>query len=211
MPVPELYSTNESIFGSSYEEYVKRFWEHYLEIPLASNPLYVSSICEAALRPSEPVFYLPSNLGRTTNRACKTRAGKCIFIPIIGVVVLPHEVNPQTLERQRKVAHTDQDSVKEMELEIRTNKSSLHLTKEDLVRFRISTGSFDAELPSGGMYGAPEGETKCIADGHYVITKPIEAGTYQIKFSARVSCTGSDCVPNEKTFRTQNTIILRVT
>ena len=210
MPVPQLHSTNDTIDGSSYEEHVKRFWEHYLEIPLASNPFYVPEICETALRPSDSVFYLPLYLGKSTKRDCRTKAGKRIFIPIIGVVVLPHEVDPPRVARQRTVARRDQDCVKEMNLEISIDKSILQLSTGDLMKFRIRTGAFDATLPSGGMYDAPEGDTKCVADGFYVITKPIERGEYVIKFSGMLNCTGPDCVPNEKNFESKSTINLHI-
>jgi hypothetical protein len=210
MPLPQIHSINETIFGSSYEEHVKKFWQTYLEIPLATNPCYVSSICETALRQSDRVFYLPCNLGTTTKRTCRTSAGKSIFIPVICVVVLPHEVEPSTLPRQRTVATRDQDSVKSMKLEISTNSSKLVLDEEELRNFRVRTGTFSADLPAGGMYDAPEGLTHCVADGFYVITKPILAGTYEFKFSGSLKCTGDDCVKDEKNFSTNNTISLEV-
>jgi hypothetical protein len=211
MPVPPIHAVNESIFGSSYEEHVKKFWQTFLEIPLASNPLYVEDMCEGSQNSSEPVFYLPPNLGTTTTKNCRTSEGKSILIPVICVVVLPHEVDPQTLLRQRRVANTDEDSVTSMQLDISTSSSGITLNKPELLNFRIRTGTFTAQMPSGGLYDAPEGLTNCVADGYYVITRPILAGNYVFKFSGRLNCTGPDCVPGEKSFRTDNTVNLRVT
>ena len=92
-----------------------------------------------------------------------------------------------------------------MSLEISIDESTLQLSTGDLMRFRIRTGAFDATLPSGGMYEAPEGDTKCVADGFYVITKPIERGEYVIKISGMLNLVLVQIV-----FRTKKTLNLKV-
>jgi hypothetical protein len=206
MPVPQIYKVSESPFGSSYEEHVKKFWQTFLEIPLSDNPMNVPDKCEAQ-NPSEPVFYLPAYLGRTIERKCTTSAGKSILIPVICVVVLPNEANPKTLMQQRKVAHNDQDSVIDMELKITAGRSNIILNRAKLLKFRIRTGTFTAQLPPGGLYGADPGHNYCVADGYYVITKPIVAGTYTFDFGGKLECKG-DCVPNENNFETKSIITL---
>jgi hypothetical protein len=211
MSLPEFYSTNESPFGSSYEEHVKKFWQTFLPIPLRTNPMNVPQLCNGHISPSDPVFYLPSNLGGTTEKDCSTSEGKGILIPVICVVVLPHEVTPSNITRQRTVAIQDQTSVTDMRLEVRTNSSQIVLNTPELRRFRIRTGPFSAEMPpSDAMFGAPVGNTPCIADGYYLITRPIAAGDYIFKFSGSLRCTGPDCLPKEPVFDTDNTINLHV-
>jgi hypothetical protein len=208
MPIPDFYTVGESPFGSSYEEHVKKFWKTYLEIPLASNPMFVPDLCSGVQSASDPVYYLPANLGvKSTTKDCSTKEGKSILIPIIGVVVLPHEVKPG---KQGKVAHKDEDSVKSMYLQISIGDSSIALNKPELGDFRIRPGSFRALMPKDGLYDAPAGDTVCIADGYYVITRPILAGSYEIKFGGKIKCTPPNCVPGQENFTTDNTINLKV-
>jgi hypothetical protein len=209
MPLPPIIPVSQQPFGSTYEEHVKRFWKKYLEMPLAVNPLSDTTKCEQSQNPSDPVFYLPSNLGGNTTRNCSASAGKGILIPVIGVAVLPHEVVPPN-EGQRQVADGDQDSVTFMQLKISIESDQVVLNREKLDDYRIRT-AVNANIPQGGLFGAPPGLSNCEIDGRYVIAGPIVAGTYTIEFSGRLNCPGKNCLVKERNFSTDNTVILEVT
>lgn len=209
MSLPPIIPVSQQPFGSTYAEHVKRFWKKYLEIPLAVNPLFDTKMCEQSQNPSDPVFYLPPNLGGNTTRKCSTSAGKGILIPVIGVVVLPHEVVSPN-DGQRQVADGDQDSVTSMRLKISTGSDQVVLNRQQLDDYRIKT-AVNANMPQGGLYGAPPGPTNCEVDGRYVIAGPILAGTYKIEFSGRLNCPGKNCLVKERNFSTDNTVNLVVT
>lgn len=210
MPLPPIIpvGTTPPPFGSTYQDHVKKFWTTFLEIPRADHPFNDPSKCEGYQDESDPIFYVPPNLGEDTTRSCKTSQGKGILIPVIGVVVLPNEVS--TGQTQPDVARGDQDSVLAAQLKIRMGSDQIVLNKPQLDAFRIPSGTFDANLPSDALFDAPPGLTPCEADGFYVIAGPISAGTYEINFSGNLNCPGTNCLARQRIFRTVSDVTLIV-
>lgn len=210
MPLPQIIPVGQTPppFGSTYKEHVKKFWKTFLEIPRTDNPFQNPGKCEGYQNRPDPVFYVPPNLGGESTRTCRTSEGKGILIPVIVVVVLPHELGPG--QSQPNVAKGDQDSVTTAQLEISIPGDRIVLNKPQLDAFRISTGTFDANMPVDALFRAPPGLTPCEADGRYVIAGPISAGTYNLKFSGSLNCPGPNCLVNERNFRTVNNVTLIV-
>ena len=52
-------------------------------------------------------------------------------------------------------------------------------------------------FPKNAIFGASEGKSKVVADGYYLITKPVTKGKHTIEFKASLICPGADCLaPN---------------
>ena len=103
-----------------------------------------------------------------------------------------------------KYASKDQDSVVSMSLKI----NDTTLNPNELRKFRKHTEKdFEVDIPQGGLYN--EGKNPAVSDGHYVITKPLSAGTYTINLRGNMVCANSpDCF--ESKFDTDHTVTLTV-
>jgi len=205
--LPEFYQRSESPFGSSYEEHVKKFWKLFLSIPKTQNPLAVQGLCTQGQPTSQPIFYVPCNLGGNTTKNCKISPGRGILIPIICIVITEGELGNAPVNELQTVARKDQDSVHDMELEIKVDNNRIVLDHNTLLNFRIITGDFHVNIPPNGIYGNP-GQQMAVADGYYVITKPLTAGDYKISFEGKMDCSGQKCF--EQTFSTKNIVNLKV-
>ena len=59
----------------------------------------------------------------------------------------------------------------------------------DLIKYRTHTDAFNVVFPDNAIYGVIKGgPSKAVADGFYIITKPLAKGTYPIHFKSSLSC-----------------------
>jgi hypothetical protein len=183
-------------YGLSYEEHVKNFWKWVISLPSEKNPWPDNTgenCANKQLETNSSVFYLSGNGGGKSDRTCKIPAGKGLFIPISPMEISDKEAPNTSVEDLNKIAKKDQDSVTSLYLKIGDKEYS----REDLNKYRIHTEDFEVAFPNNAIFGATEGSSKAVADGYYVITEPLEKGTYNIKYSSSLICPGTDCIqPN---------------
>jgi len=203
----DIFPPDSKPFGLSYEDHVINFWKLMLSIPIEQNPMEdeTGRICTYGQNTSRSsVFYLTANAGGASVKTCKIPSGLGIFIPIITVTASDQENPGATIEKLHEIAKKDQDSVTSLYLKINSNEFKY----EDLLGYRIPTKEFQVIYPNNALDGAKPGPSTVVADGHYVITKPLTPGNYNIQFKASIVCLGVDCV--EPIFATENTFNLIV-
>ena len=201
----DFFPVSERVFNLSYEDHIKKYWTFFLSMPKNTNPLAGTAQCEIGQNLADPVFYLPCNLGGRSSISCKIPSGKSVFIPVVCIVIVFGEKSQSgefnSTEKMHKSTTKDQDSVVNMSLKI----NDTNLNRNELQKFRVHTGEFTVNIPSGGLY--IEGSIQAVSDGHYVITKPLSAGTYTINLKGNMVCTNSpDCF--EPKFDTDHTVTL---
>ena len=200
MPV-ELFPLSENPFGLPYEDHVKNFWKLYLSIPTDENPLEdrTGEKCNYRQNGSNTIFYLTGNSGGETIKTCQVPAGLGLFIPIIVVEASLAESADATIDDLHKIAKNDQDHVTTLYLKI----NDIEFTQEDLLKYRTHTkDAFEVTFPDNAIFGAAPGPSQAVADGYYLITKPLSPGNYDIEFSGSIACLEADCI--EPSFITQN-------
>lgn len=204
----ELFQPSDKPFGSSYEDHVKNFWKLYLSIPKSVNPLEdrTGAMCnygKNGQNETKTIFYLTGNSGGNTEKTCKIPAGLGLFIPIITGEFSQGESQGATIEDLRMTAENDQESMQNLVLLINGE-----LVPEEVLRsYALLTGDFDVIFPNDAVFGANPGPSKAVADGYYVITKPLPPGNYDIIFSGRIP---SDPGGTEPAFSTKSTYHLMV-
>jgi hypothetical protein len=195
-----FFPLNEKPFGLSYQDYVKNYWKLLTSIPADKNLREDQSGqgCTYGQNLSKTVFFLIGNSGGKTIKNCKIPSGLSVFIPIITVESSVAESPGATIDDLHRIAKNDQDHVTSLYLRINDTEYS----HEDLQKYRTHTGDFDVTFPENAIFGAAPGPSKAVADGFYVITKPLNPGTYNIEFSGGLVCLGADCT--DPSFVTQN-------
>jgi hypothetical protein len=191
-----IFPPTSKPYGLSYEEHIKNFYKWIISLPIDKNPWEdaTGSNCHTGQSESNSsIFYLSSNGGGKSDRTCIIESGKGLFIPISAVFVSDKEVPNSSIENLHSIAKKDQDSVTSLYLSI--NKQEYN--RADLEPYRIHTTVFDAYFPENAIAGASEGNSKVVADGYYLITKPLEKGNYTIHYKSSLICTEIDCLePN---------------
>jgi hypothetical protein len=89
------------------------------------------------------------------------------------------------------VTKTDQDSVNSLYLKIGNKEYNSPQSVTD-------TDIFDVDYADNGIFGIVEGgPTKASADGHYIITEPLQKGIYTVHYKSSLICSDPSCAgPN---------------
>lgn len=182
MPI-EIFKTNENPFGLSYEDHVKNFWKLTCSLPKNKNPARRNNNGQkdeiANQNSDSPLFYLNiccDGEESLVERTVKVPKGKGIFIPAISVEVSEKEVQDPSIDKLKKLAKEDQDSVKELSVKLDD------VEVNDIHSYRIPTNAFEIEFPQNALFDVSAGKCQAVADGRYVITRPPSLGTHTVEF-----------------------------
>jgi hypothetical protein len=197
----DIFAPKSKPYKLSYEDHIKRFWKWIISLPKDRNPWYdeTGATCTSEQPRSTPsVFYLGGNGGgrsESWKRTCTVPHGKGLFIPVMVVEISEKDFPGKSITELRKIAKKDQDSVTDLYLKINNREYNT----QELRKYRKSTGQFSVEFPENAIFGASPGKCKAVADGHYIITKPLPIGNHTIHYKSELTCTDSDCLEREFT------------
>jgi hypothetical protein len=189
----DIFAPDTDPYGLPYEDHIKNFWKWIISLPKDQNPWHDetgASCTRGQLGVNSPVFYLSGNGGHQSKRTCNVPSGKGLLIPVMVVEISDKEVPGKSTDVLAKIAKKDQDSVTNLYLKINNKEYN---TKE-LRKYRKSTGEFSVNFPENPIFGATKGPSKAVADGHYIITKPLPKGEYDVHYKSSLTCDGAECL-----------------
>lgn len=194
----EIFPPNSKPDGQSYEEHAINYWKWQTSLPIEKSPYKDTADCRTGQNMNSSVFYLSGGGGGLHERKCTIPAGKSVLIPIIHINLSDKEVPNTSMEEIDGLVKFDHDHVSTLYLEI--NGEKIFDEKYDLgiinakdskaAKYRTHTKVFDVVFPENAIFGVSSGPAKAIADGFYIITKPLESGTYDIIFKGSIFCRG---------------------
>jgi hypothetical protein len=167
----EIFRPNENPFDQSYEDLIKNYWKFTCKISKNRNPSIDNDGQKdeiANQNSNAPVFYLNSSDkgDDLVERSCKVPAGKGIFIPF-GVEISTGEKPNSSIDELKRIARKDQDSARNLSIKL----DGIEVNNID--SYRKSTNEFRLEFPNNALFGCPQGTFDAVADGFYIITKPL--------------------------------------
>jgi len=201
----KVFPPNSKPFGLSYEEHAQNYWKWLLSLPVDNSP-YKDPTGEKCTvgqtNSSSPVFNLAGGGGGKHDRTCKIPAGKGVLIPILHVEFSDKEVPGAPVEELSRLATIDQNHVTSLFLEIngekiideKYSKGIENEKNSSAAQYRTHTSDFEVEFPENALYGVSSGKSKAVADGFYIITEPLEKGTYNVVFKGTIFCELADCL-----------------
>jgi len=187
-----IFPVDSKPFGQPYGNYVQNYWKLLLPIPVDKNPMEdkTGERCNYKQENSNSsVFYLYGSTGGVTEISCKVPAGLGLFIPISTVEASEAESPKATLADLHKIAKNDQDHVTSLFLKLNGTEYS----DQELRNYRTHTNDFQVVFPDNALFGATPGPSKVVADGYYVITKPLTKGNYTVETKTSLACLEPDC------------------
>jgi hypothetical protein len=187
----DIFPINSSPFGLSYENYVMNYWKLMLSIPIDKSPMEdkTGERCTFGQATPHQVFYLAGNAGGSSTLTCKIKTGLSVFIPVITEEASQAEAPKATIRDLHNIAKSDQDHVTSLFLKVNDKQFS----DQDLRKFRTHTKDFQVTFPNNALFGAAPGKSAVVADGYYVITKPLSPGNYTIAIKSSLACLKPDC------------------
>lgn len=196
--IVDIFPPDSKPFGLSYEDHIINQWKFLLSTPADQNPMEdkTGERCTYGQDLSNSsVFHLSGNAGGTSEITCKIPAGLGLVINIISVEASEAESPNSTIEDLHAIAKNDQEHVTSTYLKINDQDF------KDLKKYRFHTDVFDVIFPENAIFGASAGPSKAVADGYYVITKPLTPGNYTIVVKGSLVCLEPDCL--EPAFATE--------
>lgn len=177
-------------YGKSYAEWSTLWWQHVLNFDCANNPLSDMTGANTGVDQSGPVFYLFGTPGGTATRTATIPANKAVLFPLVNCywqspcsTPLGDEPAPgQTLEEfLTAVCAFFMDGAGNLSATLDgvelTNLSSYRATS-DLFTY---TGNIDlASCFDGCINGLPQ---PAVADGYWLMLKPLSPGTHTLHFT----------------------------
>jgi len=144
------------------------WWQTVLSIPGDSLDR-----CDLGTR---DVVFLAGTTGGAATRSCTIHAGTSIFVPLINVECSTAEGNGDTPAELRACARVFAEQFTDLSLTI----DGVAVT--DLQRFRVHSPVFQFTAAPGNVFGIPAGTTRSVADGYWVLIRPLSPGTHTISF-----------------------------
>jgi hypothetical protein len=144
------------------------WWQTFLSI--SGNPL---DRCDLGTR---DVVFLAGTTGGTATRSCTIPAGTSILVPLINVECSTVEGNGDTPAELRAYARGFAEQFSDLSLTIDG------VAIADLQRFRVHSPVFQFTAAKGNVFGVPAGTTRSVADGFWVLIRPLSPGTHTISF-----------------------------
>jgi hypothetical protein len=185
-----LFPPGSKPYGLPYEEHIKNFWKWQISIPTepeGEHPIddTTGEKCQVGQAGSNSsVFYLSGSGGAgPVQRTCIVPAGKGVLIPVMTVIATEKEYPGLSMQELVDTAKSDQDNVASLSLVINGTSYSF----DNLKKYRTDTAEFQVVFPKAGLFGiTEEGPSKAVADGYYLLTEPLERGTYQLHFKGTI-------------------------
>ena len=175
------YSPESAPFNTKFKEWSAQWWQFMLSFPVAVNPL-LDEKCVVGQRGS--VWFLSGGDGFETSHTCTIPAGKSLFFPLLSLATIGDPYI--SADELRADIAPCLDTVTAVSVEVDDN-SIIRFNK--INKFRVKSEVFDVTLPEENLFSlvgdVPPGTySPAVADGFYVMLKPLKVGDHTVHISA---------------------------
>ena len=187
----KLLSPDSSAFNTSYGDWVAKWWQWSVNIPLEGHPRDSYSPEKCSINQNGSVWFLPDILAGEEQRSCTIPNGTAVLIPIITGACW-NDGNPQFMndEQLKNCSMEGNDgtfaavtingiNIEDSLLErIQSPYFNLTIPKDSWTRYNEDTSGriFECSI-------CPVGTFRSIADGYFLFLEPLVNGEYDIKIT----------------------------
>jgi hypothetical protein len=170
-----VYSSDSIPYGLSYPEWIARWWQWVLSIPVENNPVNDTTGKNCSINQRGPVWFLAGTVGGVVDRICTIPKEKAVLFPILNHGgTLADSPTIRSEEELLSFATTEMDVISDLEVIVDGVKLS------GLDRYRIRSPIFDVVLPEKNLFGGTPGQTRGASDGYWLFLKPLTKGRHTI-------------------------------
>ena len=171
--------------GKTYGQWSAAWWQWAAGIPVSNSPIDDPTGRNCAADQSGAVWFLAGTAdGSTVTRRCTLPADKAILIPIINTECSTIEGNGKTVQELRQCANTTMSGASEVWASVDGAKLRLGPCAS---RFRFESPPFKITFARNNAFYADasvDGTSTAVADGYWVMLRPLSPGTHTIAFHA---------------------------
>jgi hypothetical protein len=176
---PGIFSKDASPYGIPYSDWIARWWQWSMSIPVSEHPRDAYTQHKCTLNQEGPVWFLPDVLQGREERFCNIPASKAILIPILtGQCDYGIKEVKSDDDLRRCAMAGDEHGVIEASID--------GVKVKNLLQYRTQSGFFNITIPADNIYQAPAGTFKSMADGYFVFLQPLSPGNHDVHLKVSV-------------------------
>lgn len=160
---------------SSYSVLSAQWWKWALELPVEGHPFVDDANFDVTEGQSGSVWYLAGVFG-TVERTCTIPAGKALFVGLLNAEASNLEGLGNTYEEQRATAKFLADHISNVFVNIDG------FTVNNIDNYRVASPQFTFTAPTPWIEGETGGTGTSVADGYYILLKPLGTGTHDLHY-----------------------------
>jgi hypothetical protein len=172
---PGVSPPQSDAFGKSYGEWSAAWWTWAMSLPVDCNPIVDDSCFDVTEGQSGKVWFLGSPFG-DLERTATIPTGTAIFLAMNTSEASSLEGLGDTEAQQRANARFLTDHAVDPFTMIDG------VTVKDIQDYRVESPQFTFTAPTPWIFGDVGGTGTSVADGYYVMIKPLSKGEHTIRF-----------------------------
>jgi hypothetical protein len=173
----EIFPPDSNPYGLTYGEWSAKWWQWILAIPPDRNPLLdkTGQYCNEG-QTDQNVFFLGGTFGGKVERTCTIPSDKAIFFPIINYE--GNFIEDKTIHNEPQLVELVKSQIDDIKY-FYVTFDGMELQK--LENFR-SRKIFTLTFPENNVFGVKNESTLAVADGYYIMIKPLLPGIHHLTF-----------------------------
>lgn len=189
---PYIFSVDSSPYSTSFKEWTQKWWQWYVSVPKLNNPnfeeaedvKYVPKPCSYLQDPASPVFFVPYVIrekGAFATMTCDVPRNKAIMVGIDNGIMDFGDptVQPKTVDMLTKIV--TQSNIFPNKFDITLDGKPLALTNEQ--KYRVQSEPVNTTLPQNNIWDERPGTYLSVADGWYLMLKPLPPGDHILHYT----------------------------
>ncbi len=187
-------------YGQSYAEWSAAWWQWAFALPVAGHPFVDSPEFDVTARQSGSVWFLASPIGAPAVRNITIPPGKALFIALINIEASSLEAAPfygATAAEQADIATSFADLIVGVACDVDGK------AVKQMDRYRFLSDQFTFSAPTPWIFGDVGGTGTSVADGYYVMVRPLSVGSHTIHFSGAFDFGTDGLLPLDVTYNIQ--------
>jgi hypothetical protein len=180
-----IVQPTEKYAGKTYGQWSAAWWQWAANISEPNSPVTDATGADCAVKQKGPVWFLAGTTGGSATRSCTVPADKAILVPVLNAecdTLTPPTIGGTEAEL-RACARDLIDHVTQTSASV--DGTAIDLGPVSQGRFRFQSPLFTITFaPNNGFYpdGSVAGTGKAVADGFWVLIKPLSKGRHTVDF-----------------------------
>jgi hypothetical protein len=186
-----IFPVNSSPYGVSFKDWTEKWWQWFLSIPKQHNPnmenalgdKYQAVDCSYLQDPSSPVFFVPyvmKESGQPAEATCNTSEGKAVMVGIDNGWMDTGDPRTKGADAQKLASYVKETNIYPNKFDITLDGKPVPLTNEE--KYRVLSDPFNVTFPEDTFW-EPPGTYQAVADGWYLMLKPLSPGEHILHYT----------------------------
>lgn len=178
-----VYAPHSEVHGKTMGQWTADWWKWATSFSVPNDPFTDATGANANLKQKGSVFFLAANAAAPTERSFTVPGNKSLLIPLVSAELSQVEVGfDQTPAQVRQAAHDQALLIDNLHLSIDG------VPVQNLFSFEEVSPYFHFVAAPDNIIGVPAGNSGvAVADGYFVMLKPLGPGQHVINFGGGIS------------------------